>query len=135
MDAKERLSTYRKARQTYDISKREAEAIETMLTSSAIDYSKVIVQTSPSDWTETLARLVDLHNQCVKQMQECINTMQDVKTLIDNVDDTQLKEILSRRYLLLELWEDISAEMHLDERWIYRLHDRALSIVQEIIDQ
>lgn len=133
MDAKERLNAYKRAKQSYNIAKREAEAIETNLTSFSIDYSKVVVQTSPSDWTETLARLVDLHNKCVEEMQECVNTMQEVKELIDKVGDAQLRELLSRRYLLLELWEQIADHMQYDERWIYRLHDKAIAEVNKII--
>ena len=133
-EIKRRLKAFKDARILYQKAKDESEQIATLLTSAAIDYSKVKVQTSPHDFTDTMARLVDLHNECVKRMNECVTAMEDAARLIDLVEEPELREILSRRYLRLDQWPDIAEVLKKDERWIYRLHERALQEIKQKID-
>lgn len=133
-EIKRRLKAFKDARILYQKAKDESEQIATLLTSAAIDYSKVKVQTSPHDFTDTMARLVDLHNECVKRMAECVTAMEDTARLIDLVEEPELRDILSRRYLRLDHWPDIAESLNKDERWIYRLHGRALEEIKEKIE-
>lgn len=130
-EIKNRLAAFRKARRLYNQAKEESEQIATMLTSAAIDYSKVRVQSSPKDFTDTMARLVDLHKECVERMEECVRAMEDAKKLIDKVKDPQKRDILSRRYLRCQNWEDIAEDIGKDYRWVFRLHDKALQEIKE----
>ena len=123
-EIKAKLKAFRDARIRYQCAKEESEEIATMLTSAAIDYSKVRVQSSPHDFTGTLARLVDLHTECVKRMTECVEAMEEATRLINLLEDAQLREIFSRRYLRCEYWEQIAEDLKKDQRWIYRLHER-----------
>ena len=133
-EIKERLVAFRKARRLYEQAKEESEQIATMLTSAAIDYSKVRVQSTPRDFTETMARLVDLHAECVKRMEECVQAMEDAKRLIDKVEDPKKRDVLSRRYLRCQNWEDIAEDLAKDYRWIFRLHDKALEARKEAVE-
>lgn len=130
-EIKERLSAFSKARNLYEQAKEESEQIATMLTSAAIDYSRVRVQSSPKDFTDTMARLVDLHAECVKRMEACVQAMEDTKGLIDLVTDPKSREILSRRYLRCQHWNDIEEDTGKDYRWLFRLHDRGLQEIKE----
>lgn len=126
-EVKEKLKAYRNARRLYEQAKMESEEVETLLTSAGIDYTKVRVQTSAKDFTEVLAKLADLHTQCVERMDECTRTMADVLSLISEAEDAKNREILSRRYIKLQRWEEIAAEMRLDYRWVFRKHDQAVA--------
>lgn len=130
-ETKKFLNSYRRARKLYNIAKGEAEEIETMLTSAAIDYSKVRVQTSPSDWTETMARLADLHVECVKQMEEATRAIEAVKDAIDQVEDEQQRAILSRRYIRLQRWEEIAWQLSIDYRNMFRIADKGVQAIKE----
>lgn len=130
-EIKKRLNAFRDARRLYESAKLESEKIATMLTSAAIDYSKVKVQTSPHDFTDTMARLVDLHNECVKRMAECVDAMEEAEKLVSFVEDTRKRELLTRRYIGCETWEEIAEKMGLDYRWAFRLHDQALQEIKE----
>lgn len=133
-EIKARLVAFRNARRLYEQAKEESEQIATMLTSAAIDYSKVRVQSTPHDFTETMARLVDLHAECVKRMEECVEAMEDAKRLIDKVEDPKRRDVLSRRYLRCQKWEDIEEDLGKDYRWLFRLHDTALEEIKEKMD-
>ena len=45
---------------------------------------------------------------------------------IDQVEEARLREVLELYYLDGYTWEQVAAAMHLDQRWIYRLHGTAL---------
>lgn len=132
-EIKARLKKYQEARRAYTRAKEESEQIATMLTSAAIDYSKVKVQTSPHDFTDTMAKLVDLHNECVKRMAECVEAMEEVNRLIELIETGKEKEVLFRRYIAGEAWEEIAEQMKIDYRWAFRLHNRGIEIIEEKI--
>ena len=60
-------------------------------------------------------------------IKELMQKRLEIETVIDAVPDATLREILKRRYLLYQKWEVIAEEMNRDLRWIYRLHNKALS--------
>lgn len=43
--------------------------------------------------------------------------------------ELNMREILTRRYINLMSWNDVSESMYLDKRWIMRLHKRALEFL------
>lgn len=45
---------------------------------------------------------------------------------IEQLDDPRIQEILTRRYLNDESYEDIAEAMHYDIRWVYRLHQQGM---------
>lgn len=45
---------------------------------------------------------------------------------IEQLDDPRIQEILTRRYVSDESYEDIAEAMHYDIRWVYRLHQQGL---------
>ncbi len=56
-----------------------------------------------------------------------IDLRRDIQQAIKGVGDETLQELLERRYIHGQKWEDISGEMHYECRWIFRLHGKALS--------
>lgn len=61
------------------------------------------------------------------QINLCGATRREVVAALDQVTDARDHEILRRRYLLGQRWENIAVEMHIELRWIYRRHRRAVS--------
>lgn len=125
---REILAGYLKSRKLYDEYKREAEELETLMTSVGIDYSRIKVQTSRTNdrWADIIDRLIELHESTIAQMEETLTQRQKIAELIDSIHEPQEHEILFRRWIKGESMEGIAAAMHHDVRWIYRLHKRAL---------
>lgn len=58
---------------------------------------------------------------------------QDVKAAIYKLKDGRHKEVLERRYLLFQKWEQIALAMAYDYRYIFRLHGYALKEVEDTV--
>ena len=80
---------------------------------------------------QTLPRAVESIIAAQQELQAQINlcgaTRREVVAALDQVTDARDHEILRRRYLLGQRWENIAVEMHIELRWIYRRHRRAVS--------
>ncbi|MBQ7756681.1 MAG: hypothetical protein IJ031_07865 [Oscillospiraceae bacterium] len=73
-----------------------------------------------------MLKVVEYEEKINAEIDELVNKRLEIEKAIKSVDDEVLQEILTRRYLQFQKWERIAVEMHLDLRWVYRLHGRAL---------
>lgn len=71
--------------------------------------------------------IVAAQQELQAQINLCGTTRREVVAALDQVTDARDHEILRRRYLLGQRWENIAVEMHIELRWIYRRHRRAVS--------
>ena len=71
--------------------------------------------------------IVAAQQELQAQINLCGATRREVVSALDQVTDARDHEILRRRYLLGQRWENIAVEMHIELRWIYRRHRRAVS--------
>ena len=75
---------------------------------------------------DTLAKIIEYEEQAERLTKRYIEVYMEVETAIAAVSDPVLREVLERRYLLYQKWEEIADAMHRDLRWVYRLHGKAL---------
>ena len=59
-------------------------------------------------------------------MQEMIAARQRAEVLIASVPDAVQREVLPRRYIIVQQWEDIAESMNYSLRRVYQLHGYAL---------
>lgn len=71
--------------------------------------------------------IVAAQQELQAQINLCGATRREVVAALDQVTDARDHEILRRRYLLGQRWENIAVEMHIELRWIYRRHRSAVS--------
>lgn len=55
--------------------------------------------------------------------------------LIGRIENPEYQTVLISRYFRKESWEDIAAAMFYTERWIYKLHGRALQAMDDVLEQ
>lgn len=60
------------------------------------------------------------------QCDQCAAVRAEVESAIARVPGQRDQEILRRRYVLGQTWEQIAVEMVIDLRWIYRMHKRVV---------
>lgn len=60
------------------------------------------------------------------QVEHCNQIRAEVSETIDKVDKARDREILARRYILGEKFEQIAVHMLLEYRWVRRCHNRAV---------
>lgn len=71
--------------------------------------------------------IVAAQQELQAQINLCGAVRREVVAALDLVVDARDHEILRRRYLLGQRWEQIAVEMNIELRWIYRRHRRAVS--------
>lgn len=57
----------------------------------------------------------------------------EIERVIFMIENATLAELLQRKYIRLQKWDDIATDMKFDSRYIYKLHGKALVEVDKII--
>ncbi len=116
-------SLLRKERQL----EREIESIRSRYTGQAITYSDMPHGTDQRDLSDYAAEVDDLLRDLEATKWQAIHQYHLIASSIEDMDDIKEQELMRLKYLMGYTWEEVSDEMVLDLRWIYRLHGRALS--------
>lgn len=104
---------------------------------SALDYRSPVLEGSGSGSNsdrlpDTISLIVDYEQQAEKLRREYIQKFIEIDSAIAAVPNAVLREVLERRYLFYQRWEQIAEEMHYSERHILRLHGEALQQINVI---
>lgn len=81
---------------------------------------------------DAVARVMDLQNDLVFQIQELVATKKAIMRLIDKLEDNEC-DLLYKRYFQYKTWESIAAEMNYSYQWACKLHGQALQHVKELL--
>lgn len=76
---------------------------------------------------EILAKIVDLEREIDADVDRLISIRDNIKAIIEAVEDDRERLLLQYRYLDGKTFEKIAVEMHYSWRQIHRLHSRALT--------
>lgn len=57
----------------------------------------------------------------------------EIERVIFMIENATLAELLQRKYIRLQKWDDIATDMKFDSRYIYKLHGKALVETDKII--
>lgn len=95
---------------------------------TAARYDNVRVQTSPGNTQENnIIKLIDLENKINAKIDRLIDYQSKMHDLINSVDNTRYRTLLTERYINCKTWEEIAAEFKFkDVRNVYILHGKAL---------
>ena len=88
-----------------------------------------------SRMADAVCKIIDLQNEIAADMDRLIQTKKDIVDVIAQVADVELRILLEQRYICNATWEEITMNHYHNRRWIFRLHDKALTVVQEILDR
>lgn len=80
-----------------------------------------------------IAKMLDMENELKVDIDKMIQIKKEVTAAIAAVNDKECQLLLEMRYLRLMSWEQIAVEMQRSIRSIYRLHDKSLEKIFEII--
>ena len=93
--------------------------------------SDVKVQTSGRNSTENaIHKYIEYQEKLNKRLDKLFEVKNEIIDVIARVDNTDYRTLLELRYLRFMTWEKIARELHLDLRYVYRLHGAALNSVE-----
>ena len=83
--------------------------------------------------SDAVAKIVDLEAEIDMAVDSFVDARKSVSKVIDKVADNKQFNILHRRYVLDETFEQIAADMGYTYRWICSMHGEALKTVEKIL--
>lgn len=79
---------------------------------------------------DIIVKMTDLESEINGDLQHLIDLKHEIVTVVKCVEAPELQTILELRYLCFLPWEEIAVNLHLDIRWVHRLHNKALSEIE-----
>ena len=79
-----------------------------------------------------VAKYVDACEEAEKELSRLADLRQDIRQLIDKVNDTRMHSILWRRYISGLSWEQVAVSMNYTYRRVTQLHGEALKEICSI---
>lgn len=93
------------------------------------------VQTSvdPHSRENLLIKIIQVKQEIRKDIFRLTDLRQEVMKVIDELDDVDEIDVLYKRYLYFNCWEQIAIDKGVSIRHIYRIHGQALLNIGEIL--
>ncbi len=85
-----------------------------------------------SDKVQTAAvEVAELTDKLNQKLHQAIMVQENIKKLLESLDDIKLRQLMSYRYINGMRWEEIAVRMDFNYRWVFRLHRKALNQISE----
>ena len=108
--------------------------IEQTLGIKGVNYDYQPYGSGISQVTEaTATKLIELREVQRDLVDKLWTKRIEIERVIFMIEDATFAELLQRKYIRLQKWEDVAADMKFDNRYIYKLHGKALVEVEKII--
>lgn len=79
---------------------------------------------------QAVAKIADLQAEINREIDRLVDLRRQMETAIGTVEDPLLRELLERRYIDGDTFEEIAVGMHYSWRNILRKHGKALSAIR-----
>ena len=121
------LRRYRRAKQLERVKWEEAEIAHTEARHITQNISPVPGGSGDGQaLPRSVERIAEAERAAKEQSVQCDAIRKEIFATLEKLSDADEYEILCRRYIRLQKWEQIAAEMHLDLRRVYRKHRKAI---------
>ena len=105
----------------------ELAEIKSMKASISVNNDGMPHGDGQSDLSGYVASLDGLEREIVSERYQRIMKYQEIKTCIDSLEDSRENDVLFYRYVKGLDWWKIAEKMGYTERWILKLHGKALA--------
>lgn len=108
--------------------------IEQTLGIKGVNYDSQPHGSGISQVTESTAtKLIELREVQRDLVDKLWTKRVEIERVIFMIENATLAELLQRKYIRLQKWDDIATDMKFDSRYIYKLHGKALVEADKII--
>ncbi len=131
MTTKEYLEQYRKLNSLINAKIREISRLRDIAecVTPRVGGSKVMTAAG-----EGMAKTVEKRVDLEREVDKMVDDVYSIEETVRCVDDDALQTLLRYRYFLGEPWAVVAINMECTERHVYRLHDKALKKVEDVIE-
>lgn len=82
---------------------------------------------------DIIGKIVDLENDINRDIDALVDLKREMVAIIKSVADPECQTLLELRFLCFKTWEQIAVEMNYGIDNIYRLHRKALKMVDNLL--
>jgi hypothetical protein len=98
-----------------------------------INYSKDRVDGGvPSDIADRIGMIQSLVDEANDRWDSLIKKKRMALSIIFEIKDGRYQAILEERYINCKRWEDVARTMNYDQRWLFRLHEKAIKEFEKL---
>lgn len=119
------LKSYQRAKRGLAALRLELEEIENAM--PAAGYDGLPHSHEPQDLSGKVARIVELKEKISREAEGCVRTFGLVENAVKRLGPGYEREVLTRRYLIGQSWEEIEEGMSMTARNAQRYHGYALA--------
>lgn len=104
---------------------------------SAGDINDIRVQSSGSQnkVEDLIIKIISCEHEINDMINDLIERKKEVVATIDMIDDTDIFDVIQKRYVQCLAWEKIADQKNMSEQWVFELHKRGLQVVQQILQK
>ena len=125
------LSQYRYIKSDIDRKIREIEDTKSRIFNITATLSDMPKSTSRSNTiADNISKFNDFENDIKNDLDKLLRTKKSIESKINSIEDLKLREILKCRYIDCKKYEEIAVEKNIDMRWVYRLHEKGLDLIE-----
>lgn len=81
---------------------------------------------------DTLSKIMEYEQHVAQLQAEFVDKYTEIDKAIHSVENANQREVLERRYLLYQKWEQIADEMHYSLQNVFKLHGMALQKIKRV---
>lgn len=133
MTAKEYMKQARILMRRIDRKQKEADNLRKKISvPQSPDFSDMpkTVSPEPNEIEIGVAKIISLEEELLAYRTELDSMITDANNNISKLDDSDMRDLLTKRYVEFKDWKVIFSEMGYSKSSAYRLHQQALSIIK-----
>lgn len=129
---KRKLQSYRYYQLRIDSNLDQIRVLRSRMQKVTVAYHDAPGGGTGKDASELIAKMLELETYIKADTERVRYALMDIQFLIDSLEDFRERNVLQLRYVEGLNWYRISEKLYMDERWVYRLHRRALRKLVEL---
>lgn len=133
MTAKEYLQTIKDRRDRIRILNEEIEQLRTDAESVSINLDGMPRNNGQSSFEKLAIELAETESKLTQEMSDLWSEVMKAHSLIGQMSSPQRQQILTKRYLKGQRWEEIAYEMNFSWNHCFRVHGMALAELDKIL--
>ena len=88
---------------------------------------------NPTALEDQIIRLMEAEEDLNADIDRLVDLKKEIDEVLKMIDDPDCRLVLDRRYLCGDSWNEIADLMNFQRRTLFKIHDRALLLVDEIL--
>ena len=135
MTAKEYLGQAYRLDQRINSKMHQIESLRSLTQKVTASYDGEVVShtRNVTSLQDAIIHLMEAEDELNRQIDELVDLKMEISRTISRVRNENYRLILEMRYLCFNTWEEIATTLHYTDRWLRKMHDRALDVVDAIL--